>query len=47
MYVEEEEEEEGVNKKKRRRRKKKKVKMKCEKTKNMRKMSSGVFSLLW
>lgn len=46
MYVEEEEEE-GVNKKKRRRRKKKKVKMKCEKTKNMRKMSSGVFSLLW
>lgn len=45
MYVEEEEEE-GVNKKKRRRRKKK-VKMKCEKTKNMRKMSSGVFSLLW
>lgn len=44
MYVEEEEEE-GVNKKKRR--KKKKVKMKCEKTKNMRKMSSGVFSLLW
>lgn len=45
MYVEEEEE--GVNKKKRRRRKKKKVKMKCEKTKNMRKMSSGVFSLLW
>lgn len=39
MYVEEE----VVNKKKER----KKVKMNCEKTKNMRKMGSDVFSLLW